>query len=132
MRASVSVAVATKAIIQKINPMSNTLPKLHSVQDAINQAGKSGYMFQDGFFMGIGRDGLVEFDHGDKLFLATPEQIFTDPLFWQLLGKARGWGKYHLKDGTELEAEKWVAYADRWFETRMNNGSESDFWQSLP
>jgi len=117
------------------------------------------------------------------------EKILLDPLFWQAIGRARGWKKNEFptiqrcaltregveqfknhKSGRTLpkttgrvigesrdkkcwtviwEGHKslgsyhkdfiylfpngdWKDQAKKWFETRMNNGNESDFWQSLP
>lgn len=56
-------------------------------------------------------------------------EIFTDPLFWQALGKARGWENYY--DG-EKHHLHWKDMGVRWFETRMSGGDETKFWESLP
>jgi hypothetical protein len=61
----------------------------------------------------------------------------TDPLFWQALGKARGWRTY---DKTTYDKrmvnrgmmDEWNRHARDWFETRMSGGDEKKFWEQLP
>lgn len=60
----------------------------------------------------------------------------TNPERWKDLGKARGWGKRVVAfnsfvDGKEHD-EPWKLDAMRWFETRLSNGDEIKFWESLP
>lgn len=66
--------------------------------------------------------------------------VMFDPLFWQALGKARGWGDEEVR-GTILYDDQttkifanhlWFNFAEEWFETRLSNGDERAFWQSLP
>ncbi len=96
------------------------MTKLHSATDAINQAIKGGYPLQ-----GI----RIRPDF---------EIYFCDPLFWKALGKARGWKDREYGMETITNGRTWVQqfaskkYAKRWFETRLSNGDENKFWQSLP
>lgn len=103
--------------------------KLTSPQDAIKQATGAGW---------------------HPTYLALPHlhdihceaEILTDLLFWQALGKARGWGErlFNKPTWTALsQKDKELAtnqesrrQGKRWFETRMSNGDETKFWESLP
>lgn len=48
---------------------------------------------------------------------SNPEMFFLDPLFWQALGKACGWGKDY--DG---EPEEWLSIALRFYEINLTEG----------
>lgn len=114
------------------------MKKLTSVQDAIEQAKSQGWDFE-----------------------LDVREAFTNPLFWQALGKARGWEvtkewyceekdcsfrktyfSHHdhtfcPRDGKKLKirTEDTGASLRRaydWFENRMVGGSEEEFWKSLP
>lgn len=99
--------------------------KLSSAQDAIRQAEEKGKY-----------DPKSRFGRDEKY-------ILLDPLFWQALGKARGWdeadhtgGEAQFSGAWELQEErarnKWKLFAAKWFETRLSNGDEQKFWESLP
>jgi len=108
--------------------------KLNSVEDAVKQAIDGGWksdfkavrgtdmFFADGSFWLKGTDGST--------VLISYEQILIDPLFWQALGKARGWGEKWNIDGANFTV--WKERANSWFRNRMSCGDENDFWQSLP
>jgi hypothetical protein len=79
-----------------------------------------------------------EFDPplGDKQwFQDSKEKAFTDPLFWQALGKARGWQPGERDDGSNYETSytgEWEVRASDWFSNRIVGGDETKFWESLP
>lgn len=128
------------------------MTKLSSSQDAIKLAIEGGWKKEDSpvFEVGDIKDIYwVRFEREiDQRQIPTifPDSILLDPLFWQALGKARGWEKCGACDGsgacidvacwacraTGKWPDGWKDYASNWFHTRMNNGSESDFWESLP
>jgi len=105
--------------------------KLNNAQDAIKQA------FPDQLIM-----------FGGSLY--NIEAYMCLPKFWQTLGKARGWGSYYDDEGmprlfglngyypdttdssSGFDGKEWLYHAMGWFETRMSNGDETAFWQSLP
>jgi hypothetical protein len=69
-------------------------------------------------------------------FLLTKEMeiyfsplVFTDPKFWQALGKALGWGEFvgMIKGGTPV----WLNQAHEYFEIKLTNGDENAFWKEL-
>jgi len=95
------------------------MTQLHNVQDAIKQAIDGGY---------DEATAKEAFDTG------TEYAIFLDPLFWQALGKARGWPYMTTANikGLKVEELDWHFFAEEWFETRMSNGDETKFWESLP
>lgn len=87
--------------------------------------------------------------------LANPDLAMLDPLFWQELGKARGWNErmyvcggcgvnlqekevthWNKCEKCDSDVEHWITYefwAIEWFkETRLSNGDETKFWESLP
>ena len=96
--------------------------KLNNAQDAIKQAIEGGY------------------DRTRSGGLEAQERILfclNDPLFWQSLGKARGWAFYSDGCGPNdvcraFHTAEWLSNAKEWFETRMNQEDETKFWSSLP
>ena len=85
--------------------------KLHNAQDAIKQAIEGGY------------HGGIE-EKIDSKYCDLPEpynyaHMCTDPLFWQALGKARGW-------------QYWKREALCYFDVRLSERDENKFWESLP
>jgi hypothetical protein len=71
----------------------------------------------------------------------TFTQVCLDPLFWQALGKARGWLKEasvfpKFSGAWKMEQERnqkmWKIYALDYFETRLSGGDERKFWESVP
>jgi hypothetical protein len=95
---------------------------LHNAQDAIKQAIEGGWNTKRS------EHPMVTWFDDKHLCLS---EMFTDPLFWQALGKARGWGKRIEVVGVGTMIG-YHGYAHKWFETRMSNGDETNFWQSLP
>ncbi len=100
------------------------MKQLHSSQDAIEQAIKGGYHF---FPIKIGnrtvldiKNSTLSFDEAVKLDI-----LLLDPLFWQALGEARGWGNPTIPTS-------WLIASSSWFKLRMEGGDENKFWQSLP
>jgi hypothetical protein len=115
------------------------MKQLHNAQDAIEQAIEGGYEVA-----GV-KTTLKEIHHSTAFFeygieAATPI-LFTDPLFWQALGKARGWIEKQAQSKEErekasgyhiVEQDVCEKYAIQWFKTRLSNVDEIKFWQNLP
>ena len=74
------------------------------------------------------------------------QSYLLEPAFWQALGKAREWkdltcnkcgnedcglGAFCGNRHRQLVSSP-VSHALRYFETRLSNGDEKAFWQSLP
>ena len=96
--------------------------KLHSAQDAIEQAYK---------------EGGYDPNWNVKALRAFPELILralTDPLFWQALGKARGWDGSTWGNGNKdvRYQDGWFYFSHQWFSNRMVGDEEAKFWESLP
>lgn len=62
-------------------------------------------------------------------------QILLDPLFWQALGKALGWGvvdHYYGEPVVDADLEKmWLQYALLYMEIKLTGGDEEKFWKEL-
>jgi hypothetical protein len=120
--------------------------KLTSAQDAIKQAIEGGYNPKQGWIEVIAPNHKPKKNpYGYSLF-----EILTDPLFWQALGKARGWKNSmvarkeylvpivqgdigHQEVNHSLSPyPAWFWYARLWMETRMSGGDETELWESLP
>jgi hypothetical protein len=85
--------------------------KISNAQEAIKQAIQGGYKLPWTI-----KKHISSMRHrGNKIV------VLTDPLFWQALGKARGWIK-----------NQWIVSSRQWFETRLSNADENKFWESLP
>lgn len=60
-------------------------------------------------------------------------EIICDPLFWQALSKALGW-KEHLEHWGwniyRMPAD-WRHYAHKYFDIKLTNGNEEEFWKGL-
>jgi len=137
------------------------MTQLHSAQDAIEQAIEGGWLpkgygtfiknpieasfsiYDSGSFIYLkGQPQSGGWDGGKEKINLTDWNILkslTDPLFWQALGKARGWGKEaNLQGGPHTNQwSNWIPYcwawfAHEWFEVCMVGGDEAKFWQSLP
>jgi hypothetical protein len=115
--------------------------KLSSAQDAIKQAHEEGHW-------------LCPKELDGKSYSQATDIVFLDPLFWQALGKARGWkDRMHVCNGCGLnldikEITTWnkcrkcdsdvehqygyKLWAHQWFENSLSNGDEQKFWESLP
>jgi hypothetical protein len=99
------------------------MTQLHNAQDAIRQAIEGG-----------GYENKAKYSH---------RVILQDRLFWQALGKARGWGEadvlhstetYRYTDGghrLEIHKEFWKIQALRYLETCLSGGDEKKFWEDL-
>lgn len=114
--------------------------KLNNAQDAIKQAIEGGY---EGWCDKTSSEWFFDARHryGTQWVVQLQEYAcFSDPLFWQALGKERGWKdediSYEALQGVThslvLGLEAWAYYSMRWFSTRLSNGDESAFWQNLP
>jgi hypothetical protein len=124
-------------------PRHKTMKILHTAQDAIEQAIEGGWkpsMCRKSF--NLAKDGVWEFEGGRFSFghkediyrwSVSYEEIFTDPLFWQALGKARGWndGTHRAGNGELTSIAYWRRASIGWFENRMAGGDETKFWESL-
>ena len=106
---------------------------LHSAQDAIEQAIEGGYKTdkaENPLFLSLSR--TKKYDGNDLTYRddykVALDCTFTDPLFWQALGKARGWNNW--SDG-ETHYLGWRENAKRWFLSRMVGGDENKYWESL-
>jgi len=84
---------------------------------------------------------------GYNLGYKTFEYVLQDSLFWQDLGKARGWEEegqvVHSRlckkndIGCTINCYRqvridWKYLALKFFETRLTNGDMTKFWESLP
>lgn len=94
------------------------MKQLHNAEDAIKEAIEGGYdntYFYSDSPEKLGKNGLEPNIFENKMI-----ETFTDPFFWQALGKARGW------IGTQYRNE-----AKRWFDFRIMSWDETKFWKSL-
>jgi hypothetical protein len=104
------------------------MKKLYSAQDAIEQAIEGGYDIE-GYTTNL--DAFSDLKNATML----------DPLFWQALGKARGWTEVLVGNGGIVESDgrvlsqgfvpEWKMMAHDWLSMRFD-GDENKFWQSLP
>ena len=129
--------------------------KINNIEEAIKLAIEGGYRekhiwgIEDNFYI------LID-DLGQRNGKLSIEQIILDSLFWQALGKVRGWDSKHIgyfpdkeciyfsckncqaMKGTASwdrpcpEANDWLPNALHYFETHLSGGSEEEFWQNLP
>ncbi len=66
----------------------------------------------------------------------TKAIFVLDPLFWQALGQALGWG-YKDIDGKEWRVgaygklDAWLGHSLEYFYLKLTNGNESEFWSNL-
>lgn len=123
--------------------------RLTNAKDAIKQVFGKGY-FPARFEIPLNSEyGYWIDDDGCHFSLQDVEeqpcvtftQVCLDPLFWQALGKARGWIKeasvFPKSSGAwKMEQERnqkmWKIYALDYFETRLSGRDERKFWESLP
>lgn len=115
--------------------------KLNNEQDAIKQAIEGGWKPFEWSVMPkvktISPRDKVWFRHPERGDISRPTtEIFLDPLFWQALGNARGWGMIPSgetgRSGAILYENAYKQAARCWFETRISGGDEAKFWESLP
>lgn len=128
------------------------MKKLHNAEDAIKQAIEGGWLAPKQKDFGVESIGGVTevsvYDKGDVQFvfqrpaeIGTPfyhaevidlTAILTDPLFWQALGKARGWDEEPVgtPDGGYANIS-WESVALDWFLERLRGMDETKFWESL-
>ena len=116
------------------------MKKLNNTQDAIQQAIEGGWRSS---LHKANQNAEVEAIIDNAI---RQERWYLDPLFWQALGKARGWidEKYPLgsmpcdREQCDSRYCEYAGFRDpeeiakRWFETRLSNGDENKFFQSLP
>lgn len=103
------------------------MKQLHNAQDAIEQAIEEGRYGNDDWreWIKTPTNELKGYQYAELFGTDATHQKMLDPLFWQALGKARGWNdKWPYEDSSDNAA--------RWFDTRYHNGDEIKFWQSLP
>lgn len=109
--------------------------QLKNSKDAIQQAIEGGYGERKGIPPLLSFEGKLVFFGGGSISVL---QALTDPLFWQALGKVRGWKIYReLSVGTKnpvtfTNDSDWQKYAIEWFMNRLSNGDEQKYWESLP
>lgn len=127
--------------------------KLHSAEDAIKQAIKGGWRPP----WEIGDQSVLFTEryvlHSETAYSSgksTPfEIIFTNPLFWQALGKVRNWTEEPMEiqggilfDSLTVRGYDWETifwekgqpsfYAAQWFDTHVwHPDQETKFWESL-
>ncbi len=70
--------------------------------------------------------------------------VVIDPLFWQALGKAKGWNVEHItKDGDTAKnhrgyricskfcGKEWLYHSTQFFDLLMTGGDIEKFWEDL-
>lgn len=63
---------------------------------------------------------------------ATQEQVLLDPLFWQALGKARGWNNHNpIHDTRDISKEPWKIMWHRLIDHLAEGKSTEDYFASL-
>jgi hypothetical protein len=117
------------------------MKQLHNAQDAIRLVFGNGYLpthFKSSFNYGheswVDEKGL-HFSIQDVEEPGSPmsfNDALLDPLFWQALGRARGLTGVMVGNDLIGYQNTWRGYATVWFETRLSNGDETKFWESLP
>jgi hypothetical protein len=114
--------------------------KLTSTQDAIMQAIEGGLREGEKWkFVSANRYWVVWLDGNGNETTISVLNYFTDPIFWQALASVRQWricingcfpGGHDYCGG--LHTPQWESEAIKWFQTRLWNGDENKFWESLP
>lgn len=105
--------------------------KLNNAEDAIKQAVAIGWEPQQDWHF---EDKTIYQESVDiPNIIWDLEHCFTDPLFWQALGKARGWEcKRHVACKSD-EDNRAKVFSEAWFNTHVwHPDQETKFWQSLP
>lgn len=123
--------------------------QLHSAQDAIKQAIEGGWKpkelsikYKNVEMKSAPSEGAILGYLQDEAKMAL---AFLDPLYWQALGKVRGWIPSEYPDGemrctAKRCTNRWCGYAGfvdpkdiarLWFENRQATGDEKKFWESL-
>ncbi len=109
------------------------------MKEAIQKAIEGGY--KDRHIWGI-EDGkyILQGDAGERAGHLTEEQILLDPLFWQAVGKAMGWGGFdtkYLHSQAEVEASSQMPpneWRDHWhrFIDHLAEGKDAEsFFKEL-
>lgn len=63
---------------------------------------------------------------------STSEKVALDPLFWQALGKALGWGYKDMVDPTEhYSQEEWQDKAHDFYDLILDGYDPELFWQEV-
>jgi hypothetical protein len=115
--------------------------KLTSLREAIKQVFGKGYFpacfkipFSSEYGYWIDDDGChFSIQDVEETPCVTFTQVCLDPLFWQALGKTRGWSEKTILTTFpgNVEVREWLMHALDYFETRLSGGDETKFWQSL-
>lgn len=127
---------------------------LHNEQEAIKQAIEGGWQAYQLEYKNnevqIDTERVLIYSHDRLVKDFSYEKILLDPLFWQALGKARGWKEEkcmdesdfpNASDGFKLILKEiiipvreydWKYNAIRYFETRLSSGDLKSFWENLP
>lgn len=93
------------------------------MDEIVNKAIEGGY--KNGHIWG--KDGvmyILKDESGHQYGMISEEFIVLDPLFWQALSKACGWGnKRTYNQADQLEVERyWKVYALRFYEINLTEG----------
>lgn len=116
------------------------MKQLHNAQDGIEQAIEGGWPAK---FEQFSKPLVISFSEltqeskndvcGFILEKGLKYEALTDPLFWQALGKERGW-----KQDTEERFGEWLTHSVTWHREKIGGiygdfkGDETKFWESLP
>ena len=60
-----------------------------------------------------------------------PAELFSDPLFWQSLGKALGWSKFGMMHNPGGTIPLWRHEAHRYLDIVLIGGDTEKFWKDL-
>jgi len=122
-------------------PLRIAQMKLTSPREAINQVFGKGYLpacfktpFTSEYAYWIDDGCHFSIQDVEETPCATFTQVCLDPLFWQELGKARGWSEKIIMTTFpgNVDVREWWMHALDYFETRLSGGDETKFWESLP
>lgn len=61
-------------------------------------------------------------------------EVVQDPVFWQAVGKARGWVEAEIENCPDhfcFRCLEWRRHAMEYFETKLTNGSMEEYFKSL-
>lgn len=100
---------------------------MNHIEQAIKEAVEKGGYY---FFPGLLNEKIQDYHH---------PQIFLDPLFWQALGKVRGWGAgrdFAVGTGTPeysdwITGHSWGWYWHRFIDHLAENKSAESFFATL-
>ncbi|HSY52432.1 MAG TPA: hypothetical protein VLC46_26765 [Thermoanaerobaculia bacterium] len=112
------------------------MTKISNEQDAIKQAVEAGYRPYDvKMYYRFTEDVTGDLREHEHPFWSL-DCLFTDPAFWQALGKARRWSDISKFGDINFERlgvhPGWLTLALRYFEVKLSGGDLNQFWTSLP